>query len=238
MGANKARWNCGLPFAVTVKIAAMDERVAAKHPERLGATLAKCYPKARCELMARHPWELLIAAILSARTSDIQVNKVMAVLNEHFCGPDAYAQMDHIELARIIRKLPLYQQKARAIVEAARKVITRHGGEVPDNMQDLASLPGVGRKVAAVVLGNAFDIPAIAADTHVQRIVRRLGWTERENAIEAERALASRFPPHFWTALCHQLIRLGREHCRPLSPKCSTCPIGADCPKHGVGETR
>lgn len=216
----------------------MEERVAAKNPERLSSALSKNYPDARCELHARDPWELLVAAILAMRTTDIQVNKVMAVLNEHFCGPDAYAALDHHELARIIRKLPLHQQKARAVVEAARKVITRHGGRVPDNMHDLAALPGVGRKTAAIVLGTSFDIPAIAADTHVQRIVRRLGWTLRENAIEAEQALAQRFPPHFWISLCHQLIRLGRDHCRPLNPKCTSCPFASECPRSGVAESR
>jgi endonuclease III len=216
----------------------MSERMAAKDPDRISAALYRSYPGARCELLVRDPWELLVAAILSARTSDVQVNKVMAVLCEHYCGPEAYASLDYRDLARVIAKVPLYQQKARAIVEAARAVISRHGGNVPDSMKELAALPGVGRKTAAVVLGNAFGIPAIAADVHVQRIVKRLGWTERENPIDAEQAIAQRYPPHHWVQLCHQLIRLGREHCRSVNPKCSTCPFAAECPKNGVLETR
>jgi endonuclease III len=216
----------------------MNERALAKDPERLSAALFRSYPQARCELLVRDPWELLVAAILSARTNEGQVNRVMAVLCEHYCGPEAYASLDHRDLARVISKVPLYQQKARAIVEAARAVLSRHGGNVPDTMKELAALPGVGRKTAAIVLGNAFGIPAIAADIHVQRIVRRLGWSERENALEAEQAIAQRYPPHHWVQLCHQLIRLGREHCRPMAPKCSTCPFTAECPRKGVAESR
>ncbi len=216
----------------------MGDEVAAKDPVRLSAVLAQIYPQARCELLVRDPWDLLVAAILSARTSDIQVNRVMAVLCEHFCGPEAYASLDHRTLAKVIAKVPLFQQKARAIVEAARRVMTHHQGKVPDTMKELSALPGVGRKTAAVVLGNAFGIPAIAADIHVQRIVRRLGWVDREHAVDAEKAIAKRFPPHYWIELCHRLIRLGREHCRPVNPKCATCPFAGACPKQGVGESR
>lgn len=212
----------------------MDDGATASDPDTVHATLARSYPDARCELYVRDPWDLLVAAILSARTSDVQVNRVMAVLCEHFCGPAAYARLDHRQLAKVISKVPLYQQKARGIVEAARRVIAEHGGQVPQTMKELSALPGVGRKTAAVVLGNAFGIPAIAADVHVQRIVRRLGWIERESALDAERAIAKRFPPQYWVQLCHRLIRLGREHCRAIQPKCGTCPFQASCAKNGV----
>lgn len=215
-------------------IRGMDDGTTAADPDILNAALARSYPGAKCELLVRDPWDLLVAAILSARTSDVQVNRVMAVLCEHFCGPEAYAHLDHRQLAKVICKVPLYQQKARGIVEAARRVISDHAGQVPQTMKQLAALPGVGRKTAAVVLGNAFDIPAIAADVHVQRIVRRLGWIDRESAVDAEKAIARRFGPQYWVQLCHRLIRLGREHCRPLNPKCTTCPFGGQCPKQGV----
>lgn len=216
----------------------MDEPVAADDAHRLSLVLARSYPDARCDLMVRDPWDLLVAAILSSRTSEVMVNRIMAVLCEHFCGPEAYAKLDHRQLAKIIAKVPLYQQKSRAIVEAARRVMSQFNGTVPDTMKHLASLPGVGRKTAAVVLGIAFGIPAIAADIHVQRIVRRLGWITRENAVDAERAIAKRFPPHHWVALCQRLIHLGRDHCRPVNPKCSTCPFTAECSKNGVDESR
>lgn len=178
-----------------------------------------------------------MAAVLSARTSDQQVNKVMAVLSEHLVGVEAYARLEVEELRRRIRRLPLHGQKARAVVEAARALLRHHGGRLPEDLAALRRLPGLGRKTAAVVAGNAFGIPAIAADVHVQRIVQRLGWAG-PGAPAAERALAARFPPARWVRLGHQLIRLGREHCRPLHPWCSTCPLSATCVRTGVDDVR
>jgi endonuclease III len=203
-------------------------------PERVDAALERLYPEASCELLAKDPWELLVAAILSARAHDLQVNKVMAVLTEHFVDPSSFAALDHRDLEPLLRHLPLYRQKARAIVEAARAVLRLHGGQVPQDMAALSALPGVGRKTAAVVLGNAFGIPAIAADTHVQRIAHRWGWTAEEHPGHAETALAERFPPKRWVRLCHQLIRLGRDCCRRVEPKCERCPFAASCPRRGV----
>lgn len=212
--------------------------MATADPVVVGHELARMWPSARCELLAREPWELLVAAVLSARTSDQQVNKVMAVLTEHLVGVAAYAWLDHRRLARLIARVPLYPQKARSIVEAARRVLVRHNGVVPQTMSELAALPGVGRKTAAVVLGNAFDIPAVAADVHVQRITQRFGWTARCHPHEAEQALMSRYPPQQWVRLCHQLIRLGRDHCRAQRPLCSTCPLVTTCPRVGVVQPR
>ncbi len=204
-------------------------------PETIGAELDRLYPDASCELHARDPWELLVAAILSARASDVQVNKVMAVLTEHFTGPEAIARVDHRDLEPVLRHVTLYRQKARAIVEAARAIVRLHHGEVPQSMADLAALPGVGRKTAAVVLGNAFGIPAIAADTHVQRAAYRFAWITAEHPRHAELALAERFPAHRWVRLCHQLIRLGRDFCKRVAPKCTKCPFARTCPRQGLG---
>jgi endonuclease-3 len=200
----------------------------------IGHALQDAYPDARCELLARDAWELLVATILSARTTDVQVNKVMAVLNEHYVGPQAFADLDHRELDRVVRHVPLHRQKARAIVEAARAVLRLHGGRVPGELNALAQLPGVGRKTAAVVLGNAFGVPAVAADVHVQRIVHRLGWAGREHPGDAEVALVRRFAPEFWVRLCHQLIRLGRDCCRRQKPRCERCPVARFCEKRGL----
>ena len=203
----------------------------------IGHALQDAYPDARCELLARDAWELLIAAILSARTTDVQVNKVMAVLNEHYVGPQALADLDHRELDRVIRHVPLHRQKARAIVEAARSVLRLHDGQVPRDLASLSALPGVGRKTAAVVLGNAFGQPAIAADVHVQRITHRLGWAAREHPADAEVALARRFAPEYWVRLCHQLIRLGRDCCRRQKPRCERCPVARFCAKQGLPQS-
>lgn len=203
-------------------------------PFDIAQRLARAYPEARCELYARDPWELLVAVILSARTTDQQVNKVMAVLSEHLVGIEAYARLDLRRLTRLISKVPLYPQKARAILEAARRIIAVHGGRVPSTVRELTALPGVGPKTAAVVAGTLYEIPAVAADVHVQRIVRRLGWTEREHPRDAERAVMDRLPPQHWIPLGHRLIRLGRDHCRPRGPKCATCPLASGCPRAGV----
>ncbi len=203
-------------------------------PGHVGTSLERLYPDAACELRAKDPWELLVAAILSARAHDVQVNKVMAVFTEHFVGPEAVAGVDHRDLEPVLRQVPLFRQKARAIVEAARAIVRLHGGKVPQSMADLAALPGVGRKTAAVVLGNAFGIPAIAADTHVQRIAHRFGWTPSEHPTHAETALADRFPAHRWVRLCHQFIRLGRDCCKRVSPRCERCPFATACPRQGV----
>jgi endonuclease-3 len=188
--------------------------------------------------LATDPWELTVAAILSARTTDTQVNKVMATLGEHLVGIDAYARLEADALQALIRRLPLHGQKARAIVEAARAIIRHHHGRVPEDLAHLAALPGLGRKTAAVVAGNAFGVPAVAADVHVCRAVRRLGWIGEEQPRAAEAALRARFAPARWVRLCHQLIRLGRDHCRRQRPWCSTCPLAATCPRQGVDDAR
>lgn len=196
------------------------------------------WPDAQCELLARDPWDLLVAVILSARTSDERVNQVMAVLTEHFVGPEAFADMDPRELEKFINRVPLYQNKARFIVESARMIVYRFAGELPRDMETLQLLPGVGRKTAAVVLGNAFHIPAVAADVHVQRIVQRLGWSSNDDALHVEQVVMDRVPSEHWVLFCHQLIRLGREACRPKHPWCSRCPLQAQCPQQGVEDSR
>ncbi|GDY11241.1 endonuclease III [Planctomycetota bacterium] len=203
-------------------------------PAVVAAALDRHWPDASCELFARDAWELLVAAILSARATDTQVNKVMAVLNERLVGPAAYAVLAPRELVKPLRSLPLYPQKARAVVEAARAVLRRHNGQVPRQRAALATLPGVGPKTAAVVVGNAFAVPAIAADTHVMRLSHRLGWANREHPREAETALVDRFPPERWVKLCHQLIRCGREFCRRQNPRCAGCPLALTCPRQGL----
>lgn len=205
-------------------------------PHLVAAALDRHWPDAACELLARDPWELLVAAILSARTSDVQVNKVMAGLTEHLVGPVGVAIMDHRDLELVIKRVPLYRQKARAIVEAARAIVRHHGGEVPRDAAALTALPGVGRKTAAVVLGNAFGIPAVAADVHVTRLAWRLGWTADENPRAAEAALQERLPEIDWVRRCHQLIRLGRELCKRSQPRCSRCPLAPTCERRGVDD--
>ena len=199
--------------------------------------LAETWPDAKCELLAKDPWELLVAVILSARTSDERVNQVMANFTEHYIGPDAVADMDPHELEPMIKSVPLYQQKARYIVESARMLVHKCNYELPKDLASLQRFPGVGRKTAAVVLGNAFHVPSIAADVHVQRICARFAWCE-ERPDDAEHAIAERIPEAHWVTFCHQLIRLGRAYCRPKRPWCSRCPVQEACPQHHVADWR
>lgn len=206
--------------------------------DQVASGLDQHWPDARCELLYHDNWQLLVAAILSARATDERVNQVMAVLNEHYAGPEAFEHVSPRELASVIRRLPLYQQKARAVVEAARCVLHTYDGQVPAARDQLMALPGVGRKVAAVVLGNGFDVPSVAADVHVQRIVHRLGWTQRVDPLEAERAIEDRFKAATWVRRCHQFIRVGRDCCRPMRPWCSKCPLATTCPQCHVDDAR
>jgi endonuclease III len=203
-------------------------------PSLVAAALDQAWPDAACELLWRDPWQLLVAAILSARATDAQVNQVCAVLHERLVTPTAYAILAPRDLVPVLRRLPLYQQKARALVEAARAILRRHAGQVPADLVELQALPGVGPKVAAVVAGNGFGVPAVAADTHVRRIAWRLGWTARDHAAEAAAAVGRAFPEADWVRRCHQLIRLGRTWCRAPAPRCAGCPLVAACPRQGV----
>lgn len=207
-------------------------------PAVVAVALDRQWPDARCALRADDPWELLVAAILSARASDDRVNAVMAALAARYHGPADYRLLAPTHLATTLRSLPLYRQKARAITEAARWVVDRFGGTVPVDPETLARIPGVGRKTAAVVAGNAYGHPVVAADVHVQRLAHRLGWAVRADEPAAERGVATAFPPAEWVRRCHQLIRLGRAHCRPRRPWCSRCPVAVTCPRIGVSEAR
>ena len=196
------------------------------------------WPDADCELRAADPFEFLVAVICSAQTSDTRVNQVMASLQEHLCGVEAYAGIPLPQLERLLARLPFFRAKARAIHECARVILQQHGGILPHDAAQLRQLPGVGPKTAAVVMGNRLGTPAIAVDSHVQRCSQRLGLSRQERPSDIENDLCRRFPPERWTQLCHQLIRLGREYCRPRRPKCSSCPLSHVCPHYGVTDPR
>ena len=196
------------------------------------------WPDASCELLADTPWQLVVATMLSAQAADARVNAVMANLNEHLIDIHAYATLSTEQLARMCKQIPLAKQKADRIIQAAHWIIQHHNGEVPMEPTELQAIPGIGAKSAAVVAGNAFGVPAIAADRHVMRICYRLGWTDKEAEKPAVRAIANQFPPHQWVRICHQMIRLGRRDCRPINPWCSRCPLNDLCKKSDITESR
>lgn len=201
-----------------------------RRARRVNRALAVAYPDAHCELHFDSPLQLLIATILSAQCTDSRVNQVTPELFARFPDAEAFAAGDPAEVAAIIRPTGFFRSKAANIVGACQVLCAEHGGEVPGSMSALTALPGVGRKTANVVLGNAFGVPSIAVDTHVGRLSRRLGWTAEEDPVAVEAVLQSLFPRKEWTMLSHRLIFHGRRCCRARSPQCGQCPVARWCP--------
>jgi endonuclease-3 len=202
--------------------------------ERIAVLLEDAYPDASCELDFASPWQLLVATILSAQCTDKMVNQVTPALFEQFPDAPSLARAQQAKIERMIRKTGFYNQKARAIRACAKDVSERFGGEVPETMEKLTSLQGVGRKTASVVLGTAFGQPAVFIDTHVKRLTRRLGLTGSEDPNRIEEDVKRILPAERWTAFCHRLIHHGRRVCFARNPRCDACPVAAICPQIGV----
>lgn len=207
-----------------------------RRARRVNRRLAEVYPAARCALEFDGPWELLVATILSAQCTDVKVNQITPALFARYPDPAAFAEADPAEVEAVIRPIGLHRAKARAIVGAAQAVCSDFGGEVPDTMRDLVRLPGVGRKTANVVLGNAFGVPGIAVDTHVSRLSRRLGWTERSDPDQIEQDLMALFPRSEWVPVTHRLIAHGRMRCHARRPLCESCEVARWCPSEGTAD--
>jgi endonuclease-3 len=192
--------------------------------------LRKAYPEARTALDFRSPWELLVATILSAQTTDAQVNTVTPELFRRWPGPEELASADERDVTRVIFATGFHNAKARSIIGTARAVTAR-GGTVPRRMEQMVQLPGVGRKTASVVLGNAFGSQqGIAVDTHVGRLVRRLGFTAEEDPVKVERLLLQLVPRPTWTLFTHLFIAHGRAVCTARAPRCADCILLSLCP--------
>jgi endonuclease-3 len=199
--------------------------------QRIMAGLAAAYPDAHCELNYSKPLELLVATILSAQCSDRQVNIVTAELFKNYRTAADYAAAPLAELENAIRRIGLYRNKAKNIKAACQTLIEKHGGEVPRTMEELTALSGVGRKTANVVLGNAFGVNVgVVVDTHVARLVGRLGLSNQTATDKIETDLQALTPRKDWTNLSHWLIWHGRRRCFARSPQCPECEIKADCP--------
>jgi len=198
--------------------------------------LAQRYPDAHCELDFGTPLELLVATVLSAQCTDTRVNLVTPALFARYPGARAYAAADRAELEELIRSTGFFRAKAESVLGIGRALVERFDGEVPGRLEDLVTLPGVGRKTANVVLGNAFGIPGLTIDTHVGRLARRLGWTHEDDPVKVERDVAALIERREWTPLSHRLIFHGRRTCFARNPACGACPIAGDCPSFGIGE--
>lgn len=198
--------------------------------EEILKRLAEHYPDAKPELWFRSPYELLIATILSAQTTDRQVNAVTGTLFEKYPDAASLAAADISEIEAIIKSCGFYHTKARNIQAAAAALMESHGGAVPRTMEELTTLPGVGRKTANVVLSNAFGVPAIAVDTHVQRVSNRLGLAHSDDVFKTEQQLMQNIPKEQWSVAHHWLIYHGRRVCAAQRPKCDTCFLADLCP--------
>jgi endonuclease-3 len=206
---------------------------------QLAKLLPRVYPDAHCELDYSNPLELLIATMLSAQCTDKRVNLVTPVLFARFPTAADYAAIPQDELESLIRSAGFYRNKAKNIRAAAREIVERHHGKIPRTMTELAALPGVGRKTANVVLGNAFDInEGVVVDTHVARLSQRLGLTKHSDPAKIEADLARLFPKQEWTDLSHWLIWHGRRRCYARNPDCAGCELQHLCPSaFKVGRT-
>jgi endonuclease-3 len=196
--------------------------------------LAKLYPDAHCALHHENPLQLLIATILSAQCTDVRVNLVTPSLFARYPTVEAFAEADQKELEKAIQSTGFFRNKARNIIACCRQIVEKHAGQVPGNMEDLVQLPGVGRKTANVILGNAFDVPGITVDTHVLRLSKRMGLTKKTDAIKVEHELMGLIPPKEWTMFSHRMIFHGRQVCAARKPNCEGCLVAEICPKVGV----
>jgi endonuclease III len=201
---------------------------------RIVRDLAGLYPDATCALHFEGPLQLLIATILSAQCTDVRVNLVTPALFARYPDAAAFANADRSELERLIQSTGFFRNKARNIHLCCQELVVKHGGQVPSTMEELTPLPGVGRKTANVVLGNAFAVPGIPVDTHVGRLSRRMGLTVHDDPVKVERDLMEMIPKKEWTMFGHRMIHHGRRVCHARRPSCAECTLAKFCPKVGV----
>lgn len=200
--------------------------------------LEQSYPDATCALLHNSPWQLLVATILSAQCTDTRVNLVTPALFARFPDPFSLAGALPDEIEELIRSTGFFRSKTANLIGCARAVVERHQGGVPQTMAKLVALPGVGRKTANVVLGNAFAVPGMVVDTHVGRVARRLGWARSGQPQGVEKELCALLPREHWIQTSHVLIWHGRRCCRAQTAHCSSCPVRERCPRTGVSRAR
>ena len=218
-----------------------------RHPEsrtalvrrarRINRELAEMYPDAHTELNFSTPLELLVATILSAQTTDKGVNMVTPVLFARYRTAADYASASREDMEKIIKSTGFFRAKTNSLIALGQALCDRFSGEVPNKMKDLVTLPGVGRKTANVVLGNAFGVPGITVDTHFARLSHRFGWTTQTDPVKIEADVGSLFPRSEWTLLSHRLIWHGRRVCHARRPACGACGVAHWCPSFGLGPT-
>jgi endonuclease-3 len=206
-----------------------------RRARRINRTLGDTYPDAHIELDFDDPFQLLVVTVLSAQTTDRRVNAVRPILFAAYPDAAAMAAAPREHLEQLIGPLGFFRAKTDALLKLSAALLERYDGQVPARMDDLVTLPGVGRKTANVVLGNAFGIPGITVDTHFGRLARRFGWTDETDPVKVEHAVGALFEKRDWVMLCHHLIWHGRRMCHAKKPACGVCPVARWCPAYGEG---
>lgn len=215
----------------------MPDTALVRRARKVNRILAETYPEARCELDFDNPFELLVVTVLSAQTTDRRVNAVRPALFAAYPDAVAMAGADREKLEQLIQPTGFFRAKTEALLKLSQALVERYDGQVPARLEDLVTLPGVGRKTANVVLGNAFGVPGITVDTHFGRLARRLGWTTETDPVKVEHEVGALFPKRDWTMLSHHLIWHGRRICHAKRPACGACPVARWCPSYGEGPT-
>ncbi|MGO9926271.1 MAG: endonuclease III [Mycobacterium sp.] len=203
----------------------------------MNRALAQAFPHAHCELDFTTPLELTVATILSAQSTDKRVNLTTPALFARYPSALDYAQADRAQLENLIRPTGFFHNKAASLIGLGQALVERFDGEVPSTLAELVTLPGIGRKTANVVLGNAFGIPGITVDTHFGRLVRRWRWTAEDDPVKVEHAVGELIERSEWTMLSHRVIFHGRRVCHSRKPACGVCVLAKDCPSFGLGPT-
>ena len=215
----------------------MPETSLVRRARKINRVLAETYPDARCELDFGNAFELLVVTVLSAQTTDKRVNAVRPALFATYPDAAAMAGADRARLEQLIQPTGFFRAKTESLLKLSQALVGWYDGQVPGSLKELVALPGVGRKTANVVLGNAFGVPGITVDTHFGRLARRFAWTEETDPVEAEHAIGALFPKKDWTMLSHRLIWHGRRVCHARNPACGACPVAQWCPAYGEGPT-
>lgn len=220
----------------SVRVTAAETPLGLKRrARRMARELAELHPDAHCELDHTDAFQLAVATILSAQCTDVRVNLTTPALFARYPDPAAMAAADRTELEEMIRPTGFFRNKATSLLGLSAALLERHGGEVPGSLPELVRLPGIGRKTANVILGNAFGVPGLTVDTHFARLVHRFGWTTATDPVKIEHVVADLIPKRDWTMFSHRIIFHGRRVCAARKPACGACGLARSCPGYGTG---
>ncbi|GIF07740.1 endonuclease III [Actinoplanes siamensis] len=208
-----------------------------RRARKMARLLADTHPDAHCELDFTTPLELAVATILSAQTTDVRVNQVTPVLFRKYRSAADYASADRAEMEAVLRPTGFFRAKTNSLISLGQELLASHGGELPGKLDELVKLPGIGRKTANVILGNAFGVPGITVDTHFRRLTNRFGWVREDDPVKIESLVADLIEKRDWTMLSHRVIFHGRRVCHARKPACGACTLAAACPSFGTGPT-